>query len=56
LLARCANNREYLRLLNYCSFFFLCHTAYTFTGFPKSIGRKLFSVPYLFTLPRWALA
>jgi len=33
LLARCANDREYLRLLNYCSFFFLCHTAYTFTGY-----------------------
>lgn len=33
LLARCANDREYLRLLNYCSFYFLCHTAYTFTGY-----------------------
>ena len=33
LLARCANYREYLRLFNYCSFFFLCHTAYTFTGY-----------------------
>lgn len=33
LLARCANDREYLRLLNYCSLFFLCHTAYTFTGY-----------------------
>jgi hypothetical protein len=61
LLARCANDCEYLRLLNYCSFFFLCHTAYTFTGynftgFPKSIGRKLFSVPYISTLLRWALS